>query len=151
MQTNAWLLNDKQINSKCEISQKNCHFHGFSRGKAAADKQKDRQQGEDKEMEKGKGERRDKWEMEEEMVAKSGLRQLGWTQEESLALSPTRSSSLCSGPKHHLGQNKHEVPPSTQEISDERKEQQTKSAEKKLNKTAKRFCGQCGIMLHGAE
>lgn len=35
------------------------------------------------------------------------------------------------------------MPPSTQEISDESKNQQTNSAEK--NKTAKRNCGQCGI------
>lgn len=38
-------------------------------------------------------------------------------------LSPIHSSSFCSGAKHHLGQNKHEMPPSTQEITDERKEQ----------------------------
>lgn len=55
-----------------------------------------------------------------------------------------RSSSFTSRPKHHMGQNKHQMPPSTQEISDERKVQQTKSAEKK--KTAKPICGQCGIM-----
>lgn len=44
-----------------------------------------------------------------------------------------------------LGQNTHKTPPSTQEISDERKEQQTKSGEK--NKPAKHVRGQRGIML----
>lgn len=43
--------------------------------------------------------------------------------------SPTQSRPASSRPKHHLGQNKHQMPPSTQEISDGRKEQQTKSAE----------------------
>lgn len=39
------------------------------------------------------------------------------------------------------------MPSSTQEISDGRKEQQTKSAEIFLNKTPKSFGGQHGIML----
>lgn len=62
-------------------------------------------------------------------------------------LSPTHSRPVSSWPKHQLGQSKHEMPSSTQEISDGRKEQQTKSAEKKLNKTPKSFGGQHGIML----
>lgn len=42
------------------------------------------------------------------------------------------SGSLPPVAAHYVqGQNTHKVPPSTQEISDEKKEQQTKSAEKK--------------------
>lgn len=37
---------------------------------------------------------------------------------------------LRSEPKQRTGQNKHEMAPSTQEISDERKDQQTERAEK---------------------